>query len=188
LGNKNSTTEFYGKDSWLWEPDCYPLNDRIIGSADFVKYHGLTIVVNRVIPIQVFNNTSYSIIAETNLDNSLTFITEKTCKPLNARRLFVGFSGYKYLQNLRTFGFKTFGDIVDESYDLIEDGTKRWSAGLDQVRYLCSVEQEDILARVRETVDYNHDLVMNTDWTQYANNIIQQKIDGIINEQSIKQP
>ena len=85
-----------------------------------------------------------------------------------ARRLFVVFSGYKFLYNLRKYGFKTFDGIIDESYDLIEDDNTRYAAAFEQVKYLCSQPQQEIFARARDILEHNFDIAMNRDWTTYA--------------------
>jgi hypothetical protein len=96
---------------FIWEKDCYPTQESIghtYGTTCFnVCYNGIEIALSRVIPIDVFNQTAYSIVAETNTDNTLSFYTEKTAKPMIARRLFVAFTGYRFLENLRSSGFKT---------------------------------------------------------------------------------
>ena len=89
-GGQWSDDSFYAKDYFVWEPECVPVND-IIGTADWVDYCGVRTGLSRVIPINVFNDTAYSIIAETDYDNTLSFFSEKTAKPMIARRLFVAF-------------------------------------------------------------------------------------------------
>jgi hypothetical protein len=158
---------FYAQDYFAWEPDCVPVG-KIIGTADWVDYCGVRTGLSRVIPIQVFNDTYYSIIAETDHDNTLSFFSEKTAKPLIARRLFVAFTGYKFLHNLRTLGFQTFDAVIDESYDLEPDDNRRYQMAFEQVRYLCSADPAVIIEKIQPVLEHNHRLIMTTDWTQYA--------------------
>jgi len=158
---------FYADRYFAWEPDCVPVG-KIIGTADWVDYCGLRTGLSRVIPIQVFNDTYYSIIAETDHDNTLSFFSEKTAKPLIARRLFVAFTGYKFLHNLRQLGFKTFSEVIDESYDLEIDDTKRYTRAFEQVKYLCTTDPAAVVEKIRPVLEHNHRLIMTTDWTQYA--------------------
>ena len=171
-GGKWDDNEFYAKDYFIWEPDCVPVG-QIIGTADWVEYCGIRTGLSRVIPIQTFNDTAYSIIAETDYDNTLSFFSEKTAKPLIARRLFVAFTGYKFLHNLRACGFRTFEGIIDESYDLIYNDEERYAAAFRQVRWLCEQPQEEILEQVRVITEHNYRLIMDTDWTTFASNQIQ---------------
>jgi hypothetical protein len=167
-GGRFNDNEFYAKDYFIWEPGVTVATEKLLGTADTVKYHGVHTGLSRVIPVSVFNDCAYSIIAETDHDNTLSFYTEKTAKVLIARRLFVAFSGYKFLQNLRQHGFETFGSVIDESYDLIADDQQRYTAAFEQVKKLCALDQTAVYEKIKPVLDHNHNLVMTRDWTQYA--------------------
>ena len=171
--------EFYAKDYFIWEPGCVP-ETNIIGTADSVNYLGHSTPLSHIIPISVYNNTAYSILTETDFDNTLSFFSEKTAKIFLARRLFVVFSGYKFLHNLRNLGFKTFDGIIDESYDLILDGKQRYTAAFAQVKYLCSTPQAEILVQIKDIVEYNYDLLTTTDWTKFARDQVQDQINLLL--------
>jgi hypothetical protein len=175
-GESCSNDEFYARDYFIWEPGCEP-ETQITGTADHVRYHGRRCHLSQVIPTAVYNNTAYSIVAETDHDNTLSFFTEKTAKAFIARRLFVAFSGYRFLHNLRQLGFQTFDGIIDESYDLILNNQQRYQSAFEQVKWLCNQPQQEILEKIRPIVQHNHDLIMQTDWTQFARDRIQQVID-----------
>ena len=166
-GGNWKDTEFYAKDYFVWEPDCVPVGD-IIGTADWVDYCGVRTGLSRVIPIQVFNDTAYSVIAETDHDNTLSFFSEKTAKPMIARRLFIAFTGYKFLHNLRQQGFKTFGNVIDESYDDIVDDTERYTRAFEQVKRLCAMDQQEVYKQIQDVVEHNHRHILETDWTNFA--------------------
>jgi hypothetical protein len=131
-------------------------------------------------PVQVYNHTAYTIIAETDCDNTLSFYSEKTAKAFIARRLFVAFSGYKFLANLHKLGFETFGTVIDESYDLEPDFKTRMSLAFEQVRRLCQIPQQEILTKIQPIVEHNHNLIMHTDWNSLAINQIQSRIDQLL--------
>jgi hypothetical protein len=170
---------FYAKDYFIWEPGCEP-EENIIGTADWVRYHGHQCHLSQVIPMTVYNNTAYSIIAETDHDNTLSFFSEKTAKPIIARRLFVVFSGYKFLHNLKAQGFKTFDHVIDESYDLEFDDAKRYSMAFDQVQQLCSQPQQEIYEKIKDVVEHNYQLLMTRDWTKWPAEKIQKLISTAI--------
>lgn len=173
-GNWNDN-EFYAKDYFIWEDDVVP-KQKIIGTADYVEYHGQLAHLSQVIPIKVFNQTAYSIVAETDHDNTLSCFTEKIAKPLIARRLFIVFSGYKFLYNLRRMGFKTFDGIIDESYDLEINDNTRYMMAFEQIKKLCEIDQSIILEKIRPIVEHNHNLIMTQDWTAWAANYITEAV------------
>lgn len=148
-GGKWNDDEFYARDYFVWEPGVEVIGDQQPGTAGPVMYYGVYTGLSRVIPIKVFNDTAYSVIAETDYDNTLSFFSEKTAKPLIAKRLFVAFSGYRFLENLKAVGFKTFGSVIDESYDTILDDHKRYSAAFEQIKWLCNRDQLSVIDKVK---------------------------------------
>jgi hypothetical protein len=176
-GNWNDNV-FYAKDYFIWEPNAEPVEESP-GTMVYVKWHGHLCHLSQVIPTAVFNDTAYSIVAETDHDNTLSFFSEKTAKPMIYKRLFIAFSGYKFLHNLKTLGFKTFDGIIDESYDLIQDDTARYSAAFEQVRWLCTQDQQVIYNQIRDILEHNYNLMMNTDWTMYSIDRVQQQINNL---------
>jgi len=86
-----------------------------------------------------FNPKIYSALinltSETFYDEPGLFLSEKTWKPILAGQMFI-IIGQKYtLKRLRDIGFKTFGNIIDESYDTMEHD-KRLYAAIDQLDIL----------------------------------------------------
>lgn len=133
-------------------------------TIDPVIYYGKGMSLSQVIPISVYNNTYYSLVAETNFSNDYNFYTEKIVKPILAGRLFIVIAGQGYLEFLRSLGFRTFDNVIDESYDNEPDNQLRWSKAMDQVKILCSVDPDDIQVKIKEIVDHNQQLMLTVDW------------------------
>lgn len=148
---------------FLWEPEIEYIQDTR-NSAHLVSYFGCVLPLSRIIPLSIYSETAYSIVAETSADNRYTFPTEKIIKPMMARRLFVVFSSVNFLKNLRSLGFKTFDSIIDETYDSIEDDGQRWTAAFEQVKKLCKLDQSWVFDQIRSIVDHNYNVAMTTDW------------------------
>ena len=151
-------------DKWIWEKDGLEINQNIEWTVERFPYYGHRMSISQVIPLTIYNQTAYSIVAETNWENYYSFYTEKTVKPIIGRRLFVMLAGQFHLRNLRNIGFKTFDTIIDETYDNTEDNTARFGQAMDQVRYLCNQPQEEILDKIKPIVDHNFTVMMSTDW------------------------
>lgn len=159
---KNQTTE-----NWIWEMPGLELPDfDIVWTVTHVKYYGNVMTLSQVIPINIYSQTAYTVVAETNFDNYYTFYTEKIVKPIIARRLFLVFAGRHYLKNLRSLGFKTFDGIIDESYDEVADHRQRFTLVTEQMQYLLSQPQEKIFDQIKPIVEYNHQLMLGTEWYQ----------------------
>ena len=146
---------------FLVEPDNLELVDgnKILNSVDPVIYHGVPTTMSAVVPVSIYNQTAYSLVTETNFTNDYSFYTEKTVKPMLAQRLFILVAGQYYLRNLRNIGFCTFDGIIDESYDLEPDAELRWALALDQLKWLATQDQRDIMQRARPMIEHNYQLV-----------------------------
>jgi|LakMenE01Jun11ns_1017448.scaffolds.fasta_scaffold9843754_2 hypothetical protein len=150
-------------------------------SAVHVDYHGVKTHLACIIHTGIYNQTAYSIVTETNASDTFHLFSEKTVKPILAKRLFIIFAGQGCLQSLRNLGFRTFSDIIDESYDEILDPTKRWKLAFDQVRNLCNRDQHEVLAKIKPIVEHNYNLLVNRDWTGEAVDQIISKVKSLTN-------
>ena len=158
------TCDFRDPAKWIWESNGTNNTPDINWTVDYTTYYGHKMCVSQIIPLDIYNKTAYSLVAETNYSNHYNFYTEKTVKPILGRRLFVMLSGQHQLHNLRQLGFQTFDGILDESYDTVEDNIKRFEAVLDQVRFLSTQPQEEILAKIKPICDHNFNVMINVDW------------------------
>lgn len=134
-----------------------------------VDEHDLEIegrLVNRysILPVDIYNQSYYSIITETSVCREHNQYTEKVAKPIIAKRPFVVFSGPHYLRGLQQLGFKTFNKIIDESYDNETSESTRFSKALDQVNYLLHQNPEKTLAEIDDVLEYNYQHFISTDW------------------------
>lgn len=145
--------------------------------ASLTNYKGWGCLLSTIIPIDIYNQTAYSIVGETEWNNSHFFLTEKTAKCLMSRRLFVMFSGQHWLRTFRDLGFKTFDSVVDESYDDIENSLERWAKAYAQVRYLCTLDQTEVLNKISPILEYNYDLLWSTKWREILNQQVLALID-----------
>lgn len=150
--------------TWIWEHTGVKVTQTPEWTVDRVQYYGHPMSLSQIIPINVYNQTAYSVVAETCFHDDFAFYTEKTAKPIIGRRLFVMFAGRHYLANLRRLGFKTFGSIIDETYDNEPDALIRWQMAWEQMVWLSEQPQSEILEKIRPIVEHNFTHIMTTNW------------------------
>ena len=129
-----------------------------------------TCMMSQLLPWRIYNNTWYSIITETLPTKA--YHSEKTAKALLGGRIFVVFSGCGALRTLRQAGFQTFGDIIDESYDDIEDDNLRFAMAWQQVEALAQTDPYEIYKKFGHITQHNQQHFMNTNWDdQFRQNV-----------------
>ena len=145
--------------------------------ASLTMYKGWKCQLAAIIPLDIYNQTAYSIVGETEWVCDRFFLTEKTAKCLMSHRLFVMFSGQYWLRTFRGLGFKTFDSVIDESYDDIANSFERWAKAYAQVKYLCTLDQTEVLNEIRPILEYNYDLLWSTKWREILNQQVLALID-----------
>lgn len=142
----------------IWDLDVtgIPSTATSIGEHD--------VPLSSILPVSIYNQSYYSVVAETTWFNSHNQYTEKLAKPIVARRLFVAFASQHYLANLKQLGFKTFDSIIDESYDAVADLDLRLQMAWSQVEWLCEQDPNKILEQIQPIVEHNYNHFINTDW------------------------
>jgi hypothetical protein len=119
---------------------------------------------DKFIPVDIYNDSYYSIVAESSCCNEFSFYTEKTAKPILAKRPFVYFAHKGYLRNLKKLGFRTFDSVLDESYDEVDDDDQRWNIAWQTVETLAQQDPVVVLTELEDVLQHNFDVLMNTDW------------------------
>jgi hypothetical protein len=108
------------------------------------------------LPYEIYRRTWYSAVCETLHTGDQFFLTEKTSKPLFAKRLFVMFSSKRHLENLQKLGFETFGSVIDESYDQEDIDLRRYQMAFDQMLSLSQQDPRHVLEKVQPILEHNH--------------------------------
>lgn len=129
---------------------------------------------------QDYQDTYFSVVSETLFYETGTYLSEKVFKPLAHCHPFVLVSRPNSLQYLQNIGFKTFGDVWDESYDKIDDDENRMTKIYQLVKSLSDKSDEewlDIYKKVKEILIHNRNHLLTfaqnqTDISeQYINNL-----------------
>jgi hypothetical protein len=101
---------------------------------------------------------------ETVFDYPHQLVTEKIFKSFINRRPFVVVGPAGMLQQLHRMGFKTFDQIIDESYDLIDDPSERIARVADIVADIAKKsvsELQELAVQVEDIINHNYDYYCN---------------------------
>ena len=128
--------------------------------ADFYKYVAVDIVVETVI------NYPYP------------YISEKTLRPLACKRMLIILGAPGTLKLLKSKGFVTFDDFINESYDDIQDPPARFKAVEKEIKKICDTPLEDIKDYMKnnsEKFEHNFSVLVNLQNTELKQ--IAEKLD-----------
>ncbi len=124
---------------------------------DNVK-NGMSLSVS--IPTEIYKNSWYSIVAETNTTAD-GFFSEKTAKCFFSKRIFIFFGKQGQLKKLKELGYKTFNNIIDESYDEIDSDIKRWQCAFNEVIKLINSDPMEMYSKTKDILEHNNQEVLN---------------------------
>jgi hypothetical protein len=138
-----------------YEFDFYKSNTAI-EDAGFVKYKLFNNTWGEIyLNSKPYTDSYFSLVTETVFDYPYSFRTEKIWKPIAIGHPFIVVGNHGYYRDLHQLGFKTFGHLIDESFDLISNNTDRLERIAQIVEDLC---QQDLASFVKEcynTCKYN---------------------------------
>jgi hypothetical protein len=127
-------------------------------------------------------DTYFSLVTETVFEYPYTFRTEKIWKPIAIGHPFIVVSNAGYYRDLHSLGFQTFGHVIDESFDQIENNQDRLSRVLTVVRDLCNQDLSAFITETQEVCKYNQQLL--AELTPQIRSQFPQQFEKFVNERS----
>jgi len=105
------------------------------------------------------NNSLIHVVTETVYNGNKNHLTEKTFKPIVMQQPFIIQSCRGSLEYLRRYGFKTFGEFWDESYDELPDETRTVAIGqlMQDINLMSQKEKASLQSAVSNTVKHNYE-------------------------------
>jgi hypothetical protein len=86
----------------------------------------------------------------------------------------VHFGNPGLLQHLRSNGFQTFGDIIDESYDLEPNKIKRLEKAWQQIEWLLTQDSDQLIQNCKKIFDHNQEIMLKYDFDKHIINELRQ--------------
>jgi hypothetical protein len=108
-----------------------------------------------------YDQSWFSVATETEMRPRISRITEKSLKPLANFHPMLVLGNPGSLQMVRSYGFATFEEIFDESYDDELDPRRRFDMVYGELTRLCRLDERELLAMERRVEDK---LIFNARW------------------------
>jgi len=120
-------------------------------------------VPNLINNFEIYENSQLTVVTESHFNQtSGLFITEKTFRPLLVGHPFMVLGQQGTLKKLRSWGFQTDFDGIDQSYDTIEDDRERFLQFHQSLRNWCMQDSE-----IRRTAIYKWDNIIQHNFQNY---------------------
>jgi hypothetical protein len=91
-----------------------------------------------------YKKIALDIVTETVFNYPYPYVSEKTLRPINCKRMFIILGPKGQLAYLKSLGINTFGDLIDESYDEIADPETRFLHVVQEIKKFCALDLEQI--------------------------------------------
>ena len=105
-------------------------------------------------------DTYFSLVTETVFSGRNSFRTEKIWKPIIMGHPWIAVANSGFYQDLHNLGFRTFGHIIDESFDSIEDPQQRIEHISHVVNELCSSDLPYFMLQCKSICEYNQQHIL----------------------------
>jgi hypothetical protein len=128
---------------------------------------------------QDYAQTGMEIVLETLFDDSRWHLTEKTLRPIACGKPFMLVATAGSLEYLRSYGFETFGNLIDESYDLETDPVARLTAvikEMSRISSLASVDKIVLWNQLHQIAARNKQRFFSAEWQA---SIVQEYVDNM---------
>jgi hypothetical protein len=102
-----------------------------------------------------YADTYFSLVTETICEHGSSFRTEKIAKPIAQGHPWIVASNAGFYRDLHNLGFQTFGHVIDESFDLIDNTQDRLNRIVQIVQDLCSQDLAKFLNECYTVCKYN---------------------------------
>ena len=100
-------------------------------------------------------DTYFSLVSETVFDYPYSLRSEKIYKPIAMAHPFVAVANYGFYRDLHNAGYQTFGHLIDESFDLIDNNQDRLDRIVQVVQDLCESDLAEFLVASQAVAKYN---------------------------------
>lgn len=157
--------DFYTYKNPVWKPTTNI--DHVFSST---KAHSCS---SADFEIKDYENTHVEVVLETLFDDSRLHLTEKSLRPIACGQPFILASTCGSLAYLRQYGFKTFSDVWNEDYDLVQDPQQRMikiQELMQSIQGWSEQEKSAKFSQAQDIANYNKQYFFSDHFQNYVYN------------------
>ena len=130
-----------------------------------------------------YQTTNLEVVLETLFDDDRLHLTEKILRPIACGHPFILVATQGSLEYLRSYGFKTFDNIIDETYDTIADPAQRLQAILIEMKRIAMLPhdaKQQVYDALRSIAAYNQQRFFSVGWHDQLISEFKQNFDSAV--------
>ena len=104
---------------------------------------------------RAYTDTYFSVVTETVFNYPYSFRTEKIWKPIFMAHPWIAVANAGYYRDMKNLGFQTYGHLIDESFDRIDNDQDRLERIKNLIIDLLSQDLDQFMTAARATSKYN---------------------------------
>lgn len=160
--NKMSLDEPLHYLPWEYEVDLYKDQIGKPSTETNVKFHLFNNEWGEAyIKPEPYIDTYFSLVTETVFSGTTSFRTEKIWKPIIMGHPWIAVANRGFYRDLHNMGFKTFSNVIDEKFDLIDNPQDRIERISSVVNDLCSMNLSQFMLQCKDACIYNQQVVLD---------------------------
>ena len=146
-----------------------------INRTDLVNFYGdseITSTASATYNVEHYQQCAIDVVMETLFDDSRLHLTEKILRPVACGKPFILAGTWGSLAYLRNYGFQTFGHLIDESYDTVQDPVRRLQAIARVMRDIArmpAARRQKLYQAMQIIADYNRQHFFSDDFAKQLN-------------------
>lgn len=154
----------------------------IVGASDIDRQEPLW---QRYIDPDWYDATKFSVVVESSITHSSISHSEKSYKPMAFKHPTISWGSPGLLQYLRSQGFATFDNCIDETYDTIDNDSQRLDSVINSIRTVldCIKTDRNYFSDIetQSRLEHNFNLFYNTKLVnqRFKTEIIDQMLEFI---------
>jgi hypothetical protein len=126
------------------------------------------------------------VVSETLFNTHKVHLTEKVCKPIVMYQPFIIFGPPHSLRYLKKYGFKTFNEVWDESYDDDFDHDSRFNKLTKLIKYIATLDKQSyqkLLNKTWNITEYNRRHFYSDKFKELLMDELNTKLSSALNKQ-----
>jgi hypothetical protein len=126
-----------------------------------------------------YESTDIEVVLETLFDDQRVQLTEKILRPISLGQPFILAGTPNSLKYLHQYGFKTFSDCWDESYDMMTDSIERMNKITEVMSNIVSMppdKREEMLEKAKKIANYNKQHFFSKEFQNFIINELKQNL------------